>query len=337
MSIKEKLPVAKLKKLMPVAFLIYGLVSVFTLQRDFSHITQLSIFVLLVGPAFVTFALLTRFLEKVTDEHRFARYRGLFRQVNLSATQTFTQYIVIFCLPFYVVKENWIYLGINILWLSTILWDPIYERLILSTIYRHMLLAWTLISASSFLFPFMLPSYINYFYYFLAAIAGLAFIPTRREWKYLALLILLWGGYLIPLLLLPPSYRFPILSVWARKPHFAWDARGKGQADDALARTMSVGYFRDYLNEGHELCCVAPIVAPPKLSTNVRQIWSLGDRVIESTELKTRIQGNIAQRAFHSYFCKRNFPLSANVEKLSCRVTISDDIDVGGTALRITP
>lgn len=337
MSWKEKLPLEKMKRLLPVAFLIYGLVSVFTLQRDFSHVTQLSIFVLLVGPAFVTFALLTRFLENVSDEHRFSRYRNVFRRANLSATQTLTQYILIFCLPFYVIKANWIYFGINVLWLATILWDPIYERLIQSTLYRHMLLAWALISASSFLFPFVLPGYITYFYPGLAGISALAFFPTRREGKYVLLLFLLWGFYLVPLLFVPPAFRFPLLSVWAKKPHFAWDVQGKPPGDAALAKTMSKGYFRDFLQEGHALCCVAPVVAPPKLSTNIRQEWTLGDKIIESTELKTRIQGNIAQQAFHSYFCKRNFPLSGQEEKLKCRVTISDDIDIGGTLIEITP
>ncbi len=337
MSWRSKIPAEKLKKLLPVAFLIYGLVSVFTLQRDFSHVTKLTVFVLLIGPVFIIFALVGRFFENVSDDSRWSRYKGFARTANLSATQTLAQYILIFCLPFYVIKSSWIYFAINVLLLGLILWDPIYEKLVTYSLFRHLLLSWSLISASSFLFPFVLPEQMGWFYPGLALISALGFIPTQREWRYFVFLAGLWAVTLIPLMLLPAPYRFPLLSVWTKKPHFAWDTGGKSAADEPLARTMSQGYLKDFLADGHMLCCVAPIVAPPKLSTTIRQEWTLGGRVIESTELKTPIRGSATQEAFHSYFCKRNFPLTDEDEWLRCRITIGSDIDIGGIAIEITP
>lgn len=337
MSLLSKIPAERIKKYLPVVFLLYGLVSVFTLQRDFSHITQLSIFVLLIGPAFVSFALLTRLLQNLSEESRWSRYKGFAQRANLSATQTLTQYILIFCLPFYVIKGSWIYFGINLIWLSTLLWDPVYERMIGSTLYRHLLLAWALISASSFLYPFVLPEQLPWFYTVLSIVSGLAFLPTQKEGKYFALLIGLWVLTLIPLLFLPSQYRFPILSVWAKKPFYAWDVKGKVPEGESLAKTMSKSYFRDYLSEGHSLCCVAPVVAPQKVTTKIKQEWTLGGRVIESTQLKTPIQGNVAQVAFHSFFCKRNFPMNEEEEVLRCRIKIGENIDIGGAQVILTP
>lgn len=337
MSWKETIRVEQLKKLLPIFFLLYGLFSVFTLQRDFEHVTRLSIFVLLIGPTFITFALLTGFLERVSDESRWSKYRQLARQANLSATQILAQYILIFCLPFYVIKESWVYLGLNILVLATILWDPFYERLIHSPIYRQLLLSWALISACSFLFPFILPEQIAWFYPGLSLISSLAFFPTRKEGRHFLRLLALWGLTLIPLLLVPSAYRFPLLSVWTKKPHFAWDMQSRSSKDEPLAKTMSAAYFKDSLSEGRALCCVAPVVAPPKLSTSVIQEWSLGGKIIESTELKTRIKGNASQQAFHSFFCKKSFPLDGREQTLRCRIKIGGAIDIGGTSIHITP
>jgi hypothetical protein len=332
-----KIPSERIKRLLPIAFLIYGLISVFTLQRDFSHVTKLTIFVLLIGPTFLFFGLLGRVLERLPDDSRWSRYKDFARMANLSATQTMAQYILIFCLPFYVMKSNWIYFAANILLLGLILWDPVYERLVAYPLFRHMLLAWSLVAASSFLFPFVLPGKIAWFYPALAVVSGFAFIPTRKEGRYFIGLAGLWTMTLVPLLVLPPEYRFPLLSVWTKQTHFAWDVEGRSSVDEPLARTMSQSYLKDFIGEGHRLCCVAPIVAPPGLSTTIRQEWTLGGRVIESTELRTPIQGNASQQAFHSYFCKRNFPLGDQDEWLRCRIKIGKDIDVGGTAIEVTP
>lgn len=323
------------RKLLPFMFLIYGLFSVFTLQRDFSHITRLSIFVLLVGPSFMILAVVGRLFERLSEDSKWIRYSGWAKMLNLSATQTMTQYILIFCLPFYVVKQGWFYFGINLLWLGTILWDPLYERLIQSTLYRHILLAWTLLSASSFLYPFILPDYLPWFYPALAGVSSLAFIPTRREKRYIFGLVALWLLSLIPLFAFDPSMRFPMLSVWTKDAHFAFNIDSKDTEDNALAKSISRQSIKDALAEGGTVCCVAPVVAPPGIQTNVRQEWKLGDRIIESVQLKTPIKGNVTQQAFHSFFCKKNFPFGADDERLRCRIQIGDSIDIGGTSIEV--
>ena len=326
----------RLSKLLPFFFLAYGLFSVFTLQRDFSHVTQLGIFVLLVGPAFMLFALVGRLFESLSDDSKWSRYSSWAKMANLSATQTLTQYILIFCLPFYVIKQNWMYFGINILWLGTSLWDPLYEKLVQSTLYRHMLLAWSLLSASSFLFPFIVPRYIDWFYPFLALISSLAFIPTRKEKSYILSLLALWLLLLIPLFFLSPPNRFPLLSVWIKDSHFAFDISGKEAADSHLGKSISKQSVKESLIDGHTFCCVAPVVAPPGLRTNVRQEWQLEERVFESIELKTPIQGNSTQQAFHSFYCKKNIPFGVDDERLRCRIQIGDAIDIGGTSIEVT-
>ncbi|MBC7660541.1 MAG: hypothetical protein H7249_12655 [Chitinophagaceae bacterium] len=325
----------KLAKFLPFFFLVYGLWSVFTLQRDFSHVTQLGVFVLLVGPAFMVFAMVGRLFESLSQDSKWARYSSWAKMANLSATQSLTQYILIFCLPFYVVRQDWIYFGVNILWLGTSLWDPLYEKLVQYTLYRHLLLAWSLLSASSFLFPFILPSYLDWFYPAMAGISSLAFIPTRKEKSYILSLLALWFLSLIPLLFLDAPLRFPLLSVWTKDSHFAFDIVNKETADQHLAKSISKQSVKDALKEGHTLCCVAPVVAPPGLRANIKQEWSLGRRVIESVQLKTPIQGNVTQQAFHSYFCKKNLPLGEVDERLRCRVQIGDGIDIGGSSIEI--
>lgn len=324
-----------LRKLLPFFFLIYGLFSVFTLQRDFSHITQLSIFVLLVGPSFMILAIVGRLFERLSKESKWAKYSSWAKMANLSATQTMTQYILIFCLPFYVVKQGWMYFGINLLWLGTILWDPLYEHLIQSTLYRHVLLAWALLSASSFLFPFILPNHLHWFYPALALVSSAAFIPTRKEIRYVISLLCLWLISLVPLFAFDATHRFPLLSVWTKDAHFAFKIDSKDSSDKGLAKSISRQSIKDVLVDGGSICCVAPVVAPPNLRTNIRQEWMLGDRIIESVQLKTPIQGNVTQQAFHSYFCKKNLPFGAEDERLRCRVQIGDSIDIGGASVEV--
>lgn len=326
----------KLRKYLPFFFFAYGVFSVFSLQRDFSHITRLSVFLLLVGPSFMILALLGRLLERMADDSKWNRYSTWARRVNLSATQNMTQYILIFCFPFYVAKEEWIYFGINLIWMGTVLWDPYYRRLIHSAAYRHALLAWALVSASSFLFPFIFSDRLEWFYPALALASALAFIPTRKEKSYVLMLLCLWILSLIPLLLLDPAHRFPLLSVWAKNPHFAFSGDTKPAYAESLAKSMSRQSVKAIIADGASLCCVAPIVAPPGFRLNVRQEWQLGNRLIESVQLKTPIQGNAKQSAFHSYFCKRNFPFGEDDEKLRCRIMIGDSIDIGGSSMEVT-
>jgi len=333
--VKAIVRVNDLRRYLPVIFLMYGLFSVFTLQRDFSHITKLSIFMLLVGPSFMFLALLSRVIERLADDSKWNRYGTWVQFANLSATQTMTQYILMFCLPFYVVKEEWFYFGLNLLALASVLWDPLYRRLLLWAVYRHGILAWSLMSASSFLFPFLFPSRMNLFYPALAIASLIGFIPTRREKSYVLLLLGLWITSLIPLFVISPRNRFPILSVWTKAAHFAFRNPNEERATADLAKSISNRTVKDFVGEGGSLCCVAPVVAPPGFRVNIKQEWRLGDRVIESVQLKTPIQGNVKQAAFHSYFCKQRFPFGNEDERLSCRILIGEAIDIGGTAIEV--
>ncbi len=325
----------RIQKVLPVFFLIYGLGSVFTLERDFVHVTKLGIFLLLLGPSFLLLVLLGRIFERLSDHPKWSKYGFWVNYLNVTATQTLTQYVLIFCLPFFIAKQNWIYFGLTAAWLATTLWDPLYEKLVQSAFYRHMLLAWSLMTALSFLYPFVWPNQLPHFYLALATVCTLAMIPTRREWFYLLTLIGAWGLLVGSLLVLPPAYKFPILSVWSKAPRFAWDADNKDLPPPSLGKEMTQADIRLFIDEGHTLCCVAPIIAPPSLNINIIQEWTLGDRVIETAQLKTPIHGSAKQQAFHSFFCKKNFPFGQEDERLRCRIRIGDDIDLGGASLEV--
>lgn len=324
-------------KFVPFLVLAYGLYSVFTLQRDFDHIGRLIFSLALMGPAFIFLTLAPAFLDSRDPNSHLFRYRKWISFVSESATLNITQYILMFCLPFFAVKESWVYLVINVALLGMTLWDPIYSRLIRHPSFRHLLQAWTLISAYSFLFPFILPSYIRFFYPIMALTVIIAFIPTQRERRYLTSQGILCAVTIAFVLLPPLPMRFPLLSVWLKSPRFAIDRGDSHQFNEKLPKQPLWTELRKELANDASLCCMAPVVAPPSLREKLTQEWLLDGKVLEEAHLKTAIQGNSRELAFRSFYCKKNFPAISEDETLRCRVYLQDSVYIGGISQSLRP
>lgn len=324
-------------KVFPFLVLAYGLYSVFTLQRDFSHIGRLVFSLCLMGPAFILLTLAPAFLDSRDPNSKLFRYRRWISFINESATVNVTQYILMFCLPFFAVKENWFYFGVHLALLGITLWDPFYSKLIRHPSFRHLLQTWTLLSAFSFLFPFILPSAIRYFYPLLALTVVIAFIPTKRERRYLLSQGILCLVTMAAVLLPPLPMRFPLLSVWLKEPRFAIDRGDSHQFEQQLPKLPSWGILREEFTQDASLCCITPVVAPPAFREKITQEWLLGSKELESAHLKTSIQGNANESAFRSFYCKKNFPAIQEDETIRCRVYLQDSVYIGGIRQPIVP
>jgi hypothetical protein len=327
-----------IRKFLPFLMLLYGLYSLFTLQRDFEHIGRLVFCLMMIAPASLLLAFGPALLDRIQPDSRLHRYRQVITWLNTTAALNLTQYILMFCLPFFAVKEAWFYFSLHILILGITMWDPICSRLMKWASFRHSLQAWTLMSAFSFLFPFILPGFVKYFYPCLAGILVLAFIPTQREKKYLRSQALLLLG-LIALLLLPPlPMRFPLLSVWLKKPHFALDRKNAHEFGEHLPKLLMWSDLRSEMASEASLCCIAPVVAPPAFREKLTQEWILDDKVLETAHLKTTIQGRKStDSAFRSFYCKKNFPPIETDATLRCLVYLQEAVYLGGVRQALVP
>jgi hypothetical protein len=167
----------------------------------------------------------------------------------------------------------------------------------------------------------------------MATAAALALFPTRIDRTHLLSSTLLQGLTLVNLLVLPPAFRFPLLSVWVSKPHFGTNEDQKTYGVKNIPTIWTSREFNENLADGSSVCCVAPVVAPPGVRERITQEWTLDGKLLEKSQLKSTIRGNVNQRGFHSFFCKRNFPSVHAQHVLRCRLTLQDIIFLGETSL----
>ena len=318
------------QRILPFLFLAYGLYSMYSLQSNFQTVERLTVYFVLLVPAFLLFNIAFRWYE--AREKRRPLDTAL-HWVSRSMNQNFTQYVLMFCLPFFIAGQHWFYAAIHIFALAVSLWEPWWSRLLASWIFRRAMLLWSLLSGSSFLFPFLWPDRLSWFYPALTLVGLTAFIPGRRDKSHL--ITVGWGslGLVAMMLTLPLAWRFPVLSIWLQKPHFETDTADKDETHRNLGAHISAADLRGLLADGHSVCCVAPIVAPPRLREKVVQEWTIDGHVIESPELKTSIAGNAEQRAFRSYYCKQNFPALETGQVLRCRLFLQHSMTLGGAQL----
>ncbi|HYX32056.1 MAG TPA: hypothetical protein VE954_03005 [Oligoflexus sp.] len=324
---------SKWRNALTLVFLGWGIYSVFMMKRDFQHTTRLTIFLLALVPVF----LLLHLVGKMSTHHEArGQTSPRLKAVNWMSqwlTQNMTQYILMFSLPFFIVTQRWVYLGFTLILLATTLWDDWWKILLPITLYRQLLRLWSILCAGSFLYPFVWPSHLSYFYLSMATGAALALFPTRLDRTHLLSSALLQALTLINLLVLPPAFRFPLLSVWVNKPHFATNEDQKSLGVQSIPRQWPLKEFKDTLGSGSSICCVAPVVAPPGVRERVTQEWTLEGQLLEKPQLKSTIRGNVDQRGFHSFFCKRNFPPAHAQNILRCRLLLQETIFLGESTL----
>jgi hypothetical protein len=248
-------------------------------------------------------------------------------------TQNMTQYMLMFSLPFFIVSQRWVYLTVTLIILASTLWDDWWKILLPITFYRQILRLWSLFCAGSFLYPFIWPDHLSHFHLAMATGAALALFPTRLDRTHLLSSTVLQALTLVNLLVLPPAFRFPLLSVWVSKPHFGTNEDQKNYGVENIPTHWSVDEFNAALNSGSSICCVAPVVAPPGVRERIIQEWTLDGHLLEKTQLKGTIRGNASQRGFHSFFCKRNFPSITAHHLLRCRLSLQESIFLGESTL----
>lgn len=323
----------KRRKALTLVFLGYGIYSVFMMKRDFQHTTRLTVFLLALVPVF----LILHLVGKASTRHEARGHTSpRLKAVNWFSqwlTQNMTQYILMFSLPFFIVSQRWVYLGATLILLATTLWDDWWKTLLPITLYRQLLRLWSLLCAGSFLYPFIWPGHISNFYLALATGAALALFPTRIDRQHLISSTVLQALTLVNLLLLPPAFRFPLLSVWINKPHFAMNEDQKDLGVQSIPVHWNTREFSSALGAGASICCVAPVVAPPGVRERISQEWTFDGQLLEKPQLKSTIRGSESQKGFHSFFCKHNFPVPTANHILRCRVSLQDTIFLGESIL----
>ncbi len=321
------------RKTLSLLFLAYGIYSVFSMERDFQHTMRLTIFLMALVPVFLFLNLVGKIATRHEQQGKSSPRLKAANWLSQWLTQNMTQYILMFCLPFFMISQHWVYLAITFVLLATTLWDGWWKKLLAITLYRQLLRLWSVLCATSFLFPFLWPKHLMEFYWGLAAAAAFTLLPTRLDRPHLISSAILQILTLINLLLLPPAFRFPILSVWLDKPHFAINEDQKERGVTSLPTRWSLASFTGSLREGSSVCCVAPIVAPPGVRERVTQEWTIDGELIEKPQLRSIIQGSEKQKGFHSFFCKHNFPAMNAQHGLRCRLSLQDSIFLGETWL----
>ena len=266
-------------------------------------------------------------------DRRNGRISRLMTWFSRTTSQNIAQYILAFSLPFFVATQKWVYLGFTFMLFLSTLWDPWWVRLARRPLYLSLLQQWALLCALGYLYPFFWPDAFGHFYQAMLLVALIAVLPARRTRPHLtaSAVLALWA--LTVLILLPGSERFPVLSVWVNRPHFAFDTDGTQPAGQLLPDDMPSEEIVKFLAEGHSLCCVAPVVAPPDVRENVTQGWSVDGATIERPQLATLISGNALALPFRSYYCKHHFPRLNGGMVVTCDLYLADKVHVGQARL----
>ena len=119
------------KPLLSAFFLVYGIYYAFAMRRDFQNTEMLTWCLLGIIPIFVALYLLDHYGESWRRyQHGWIAY-GLeaIHWTGAWSTQSIVQYILTFCLPFFLFGDHFVYLGITGILLLTTLWDGWWDNL----------------------------------------------------------------------------------------------------------------------------------------------------------------------------------------------------------------
>src|SRR6478735_3569513 len=118
-----------------LGFLGYGIYSVFMMKRDFQHTTRLTIFLLALVPVFLLLHLVGKIVTRQEAKGQSSPRLKAVNWLSQWLTQNMTQYILMFSLPFFIVSQRWMYLGVTLVLLATTLWDEWWKVLLPITLY----------------------------------------------------------------------------------------------------------------------------------------------------------------------------------------------------------
>lgn len=316
-------------------FLVYGIYYAWQMQRDFDK-AHLLIFSL---AAILPLVLVLHFVEKINTDalepgHWLKRVHPWVCWGGVWSTQSLVQYVLTFCLPFFLLGLHYGYLLVTAAILGSTLWDPWWERLFKYPLYRRLVVLWSSLCAISFAWPFMFPRNLAAVYPVMTVLGMVVITPNKRKKQSWLAAGLLAAALVCNIWLLPTPHRFPILSIWLAQPYFT-TRHGKELAVQKLPATIPVTRFRQILNSGQEICCVTPIVAPPGVRESIFMEWYTDDGTIEHPKLRKKAIGNAKQRAFHTYYCKHNFPKILPGNDIYCVITFKEEIFLGEAGLSV--
>lgn len=347
-------PVAKrFSRALPWVSLAWGVTSGILLTRGFDSARKVLVFAIALLVTSAALGLWTTWVERLAaregepargDFGALAlRHRERIDWIAVTITQIFAQYIFMFSVPFLWSARAWLHLFLCLALIGTILWDPLFTRLVRSDTYRLALRGLGLALAASFLVGILAPRHFAWVPEISLAAAGVGVFPWRFfrsglrgftrigvsgfmvRWVPAALLAIVSlvhvkvGG----------AFRFPVLAVWVRKPRFvwqdangAWDVRTKWFPEwrtTLLGDDMSA-ILRDAPEDGGgRLCCVTPLIAPRAVQSDVVHEWWVGGERVDTIELPG-FQGRDEDSAYRTYSCKKNLPDAVRTLGLECRV-----------------
>ena len=313
------------------------MVTMFSLDRNDQHVSRLKLSLFLLPPVFLGMRVVMPWLEGALKEGPHGRLAAGAAWLSRGISQNLAQYILAFCLPFFMATQRWIYLGFTFLLFLSTLWDPWWARLTRQPLYMLLLQLWALLCALSYLYPFFWPDGLDHFHHAMLLMALIAVIPANLSRTHLGASTLLFLFALTLMVVLPREGRFPVLSVWPSHPHFAFDAFDpmKIAGENMQPEDLTADQLASFLARGHTLCCVAPVTAPPAVREKVTQGWSLDGFLVERQQLDTAISGNPEGQPFRSYYCKRHFPQFKAGMVIGCELYLADDLYMGQIKIHI--
>lgn len=320
--------IKKFQKYLPWGSLAIGIVSGLSMAKDFDHVAHFSIY--FSGAVVILFLAGIVFKPSATaSAHKYTEF------VVLLLAQSCVQYLIFYSIPLLYFSSSWFCLLLTLGFATVSLWDPWWESLTKLVLFRRLLRAWTTLLGVSFLWGVFFNGALNFYYFFLCVVCFAVCYPYGQirlvHFRDKALNLLPMALALIFCVWQFTSDsedKMPLLSVWVEDAEIGFTTGGRKVAEP-LPRGFDRENFALQIQNGKQVCCQTPIVAPLGLRSPVTHVWKVNGAVVDTIELPS-ISGNASrEHAYRTHSCKANFGDVAQLESLSCAAYLGNHIFVG--------
>lgn len=335
-----------LKYLMPWASLAAGVATGFLMKRDYLQTTRLIAFAFLL----LLFTFVLEFWFKSSGESRgtyikklpkFFQRAAAVEWIWMTGTQIYLQYILMFCLPFLIRSEAWLLLAGSVAIIISSFWDPWWLHLAQKGWYNSIIRIWGALLAWGFIFPLFFPTGVEYYHvsmFFVLTIASFPFLRSHQfkkaffEFIPFAICFGMFAVYLATPQKLA-FIRFPLLSVWVQNPILGADILDRSMRLPFPSR-MERDEFNGAIETADKICCLTPIVAPPRLDEDIVHRWYINDKEVDIIVLPP-VRGSLKEHKYRTFSCKSHLGNIESIRSIRCEVFVGNHIRLGEVTLSL--
>ena len=340
----------KYARLLPWVSLIWGIGSSFWLTRDYEKANRLGLFTLGFFLFIILMSTWYSYISKLslqshnnlTKIHKnIHKQKDILEFIGLTATQYFTQYIFMFCLPFLYFKKEIIWLFFLSFFVGMTLWDPLWVRLFKIQIFRLFLRVISSCLAFGFLYAVLFPKYIDYYYVWFAVVCFFVIFPwssflihNKIKIKEIA------ASFILTILIaihsfIPSEYQFPVISIWVEQSNYSIGKPESNSYELIKGNIRTRNEFLKIIQSGKQICAISPIVAPTGFYSKIYHEWYVDDLLIDRIFLPN-ISGSEINETHRTYSCKKYFLNVKKAKKITTKIYLKNGIYVGKQFLIIS-